>query len=72
MESLQDSAKKEKAYDKKHKYVDLKKERTSFKEDPYLPFQNARVTKDYYVVPVVQPCSKVALRDQIQRIGLSI
>ena len=35
----------------KKRYINVKKERTSLRFDPYLPFQNAKVTGDYYIVP---------------------
>ena len=37
----------------KGRYVNVKKDRGSLKQNPYLPFQNAQITGDYYIVPVV-------------------
>ena len=38
-------------YQKKNRYVNLKKESFQFKSDPYLPFQNIKLDNDYYIVP---------------------
>ena len=57
------------------RYVNVKKDRGSLRQNPYLPFQNAKITGDYYIVPTVQ--SKTEFlddkpEDHQMRIGLSI
>jgi len=38
-------------YMNKHREVNLKKEKRAFKFDPFLPFQNVKLTNDYYILP---------------------
>ena len=42
-------------YVNKHRYVNLKNEQKIYKFDPYLPFQNVKLGRDYYIVPTENP-----------------
>ena len=35
-------------------FVNVQKDRSNLRFDPYLPFQNAKIVGDYYIVPVYQ------------------
>ena len=57
-------------YVNKHRYVNLKKEQKTYKFDPYLPFQNVKLGRDYYIVPTENP--KRGDLEQTQPIALTI
>ena len=59
-------------YVNKHRLVDLKKEQKTYKFDPYLPFQNVRLGRDYYIVPTENPPKLGGGLSQTQPIGLTI
>ena len=57
-------------YVNKHRLVNLKKEQKTYKFDPYLPFQNVKLGRDYYIVPTENP--KRSELSQTQPIALTI
>ena len=60
------------AYINKHKWVNIKKGKNTYKYDPSLPFQNIKLSGkgDYFIVPTQNPNRKLDM--PTMPIGLTI